>query len=213
MVLAGAQIESNVRYVPHCMVEDRHRQSVYHFQQLFYDQREWDLNSWAWTTLPPQREAIGPLSPPISLSSLSWWVWLNGLLARLLPKRTGAREMLSVKRLVNDRRFRRVLYWIQGLVPRAPIEASDATKARIYSAVARLHAEVDCRSVYAAACDTCAARPICTGIYREYDELFGSGEAASIRALQPIADPLHYIRHQSKLVEKEDETWALGESS
>ena len=208
-ILDAAGIESNVRYVPHCMVEERHRKSVYHFQQLFYDHREWDWSSWSWTTLPPQRTATGETSDPVTLSSLWWWLKLNGSI-RWVARIPRAADILSIKRLVNSASIRPVLYAIQRMLPRAPISATPESKAVVYGEVARLHARVDCSSVHTSHCRHCAARRICSGLYRDYVHLFGSDEPRPIAGTDAIADPLHYIRRQQKLVEKEDETWALG---
>jgi uncharacterized Fe-S cluster-containing radical SAM superfamily protein len=207
-ILDAAGIESNVRYVPHCMVEERHRKSVYHFQQLFYDHREWDWSSWSWTTLPPQRTAAGDTSDPIKLSSLWWWLKLNGSL-RWMTRIPRAAEVLSIKRLVNHPSIRPVLYAIQRVLPRAPVSQTPASKAAVYGDVARLHARVDCASVHTTQCRHCAARAICSGLYRDYVDQFGAAEASPIAAAAAITDPLHYIRRQPKLVEVEDEAWAL----
>ncbi|HOC73914.1 MAG TPA: radical SAM protein, partial [Candidatus Hydrogenedentes bacterium] len=48
-LLDAAGIETNVRYLPLCMAEERHRKNFYNFQQLTYDTHEWDFQSWAWT--------------------------------------------------------------------------------------------------------------------------------------------------------------------
>ena len=58
-VLADADVEANVRYFPACMVEERHRKSMYNFQQLSYDPHEWDYDSWSWTGQQPQRMKWG----------------------------------------------------------------------------------------------------------------------------------------------------------
>lgn len=207
-ILDAAGIESNVRYVPHCMVEERHRKSVYHFQQLFYDHREWDWSSWSWTTLPPQRTAAGDTSDPVTLSSLWWWLKLNGSF-RWIARIPGAAGVLSIKRLVNNPSIRPVLYAIQRVLPRAPVSLTPASKAAVYGDVARLHARVDCSSVHTTQCRHCAARLICSGLYRDYVDQFGAGESRPIAGAVAIADPLHYIRRQRKLVEVEDEAWAL----
>lgn len=205
-ILEEAGIETNVRYVAHCAVEERHRKNVYHFQQLFYDHREWDWASWAWTTLPPQRRAEGPLSEPIRLSSLRHWLHWVGPLVRFASVPVIGR-LLSAKRVVNADASRRVLYRIQRLLPGSPIE-DDADRAALYEGIARVHARADCNSVRAPGCRRCAARDICSGIYRDYAELYGLGEATAIPGPEPITDALHYIRLQEKLVERNDEAWA-----
>jgi sulfatase maturation enzyme AslB (radical SAM superfamily) len=205
-LLEAAGLETNVRYVPHCMVEARHRKNVYHFQQLFYDHREWDWASWAWTTLPPQRETNGSPSEPIALSSLGLWFRIVSPLSRL-SKLPLLGRMLSSKRLVNDPSTRRLLYRIQRLLP-ARRALDDRRKAALYQGVARVHARVNCATVRTPACRRCAASPICSGIYRDYAELFGVEEPQPIQNTELLTDPLHYIRNQSKLVEKHDEHWA-----
>ncbi len=62
-ILDAANIEANVRYFPICMVEPRHRKSIYNFQQLPYDSHEWDYDSWTWTGDQPQRMKWGDPSP------------------------------------------------------------------------------------------------------------------------------------------------------
>ena len=58
-------VEANVRYFPLCMAPERHRKSLYNFQQLPYDSHEWDYASWSWTGLQPQRMRGGaPSRPP-----------------------------------------------------------------------------------------------------------------------------------------------------
>ena len=205
-ILEEAGIETNVRYVPHCMVSPRHRKNVYHFQQLFYDHREWDWASWAWTTLPPQREAEGATSEPIALSSLRLWFRLIGPLAGAADVPL-LRRLVSSKWLVNHPRSRRFLYGLQRLLPRGRIGA-DEEKAALYEGVARVHARVNCASVRAPGCRTCPANGICSGIYRDYATLFGLEEVRPVDGSAPITDPLHYIRRQRKLVEKHDEAWA-----
>lgn len=64
-ILEAAHVEANVRYFPLCLVPERHRKSMYNFQQLPYDLHEWDYASWSWTGQQPQRMAGGePTAPP-----------------------------------------------------------------------------------------------------------------------------------------------------
>jgi hypothetical protein len=97
-------------------------------------------------------------------------------------------------------------------MPVAPVARDEQSRARVYDDVARLHARVNCASVYASACQRCDAKSICSGIYQDYGQLYGFAEATPIEHSTPISDPLHFIRQQQKLVEREDETWALPAS-
>lgn len=206
-ILYEASIETNVRYVPVCMLEPRHRECAYDYQQLFYDHREWDLASWGWTTLPPQRDARGPVSDPISVGSLAWWVRLHQPLhwAAQIP-RLGAQ--LSIKRMVNHPVSRKLLFRLQRVLVKKEKQPDRAAHSALYNQVARLHAKLDCRTKFENACSTCAAQPICSGVLIDYHETFGQGEIRPIAGPR-IHDPLHYIGSQKKLVEIEDESWAL----
>ena len=66
-ILEAAGIEANVRYLPLCMAEKRHRKDFYNFQQLPYDHHEWDYQSWLWTGMQPQRVKDGGFSPTYRL--------------------------------------------------------------------------------------------------------------------------------------------------
>ncbi|WP_243311425.1 radical SAM protein [Fundidesulfovibrio agrisoli] len=60
-------LEANVRYLPLCVAQPRHRKNFYNFQQLPYDLHEWDYASWSWSGRNPQRRRDGELEPPITL--------------------------------------------------------------------------------------------------------------------------------------------------
>ncbi|MBF0246252.1 MAG: radical SAM protein [Planctomycetes bacterium] len=62
-----AGLEANVRYLPFCVAPEQYREHFYNFQQLPYDQHEWDYASWSWTAQNPQRRRDGDLIPFTSL--------------------------------------------------------------------------------------------------------------------------------------------------
>jgi pyruvate-formate lyase-activating enzyme len=70
--LDATGIEVNVRYLPFCVFEARHRKLCQNFQQIVYDLHEWDAASEAWTSLPGLRQAELPLQPPIPLQETVW---------------------------------------------------------------------------------------------------------------------------------------------
>jgi len=70
--LDAAGLEVNVRYLPFCMFEERHRKFSQNFQQIVYDLHEWDAASEAWTALPNLRQAALPLVQPMSLNDTVW---------------------------------------------------------------------------------------------------------------------------------------------
>lgn len=78
-----------------------------------------------------------------------------------------------------------------------------------YRHSAFIRAREHCGYKYDAACQNCDAKGICDGFHGDYAAMFGAGEATAIQAGGPIADPRHYIARQVKIVEPDDESWAL----
>jgi sulfatase maturation enzyme AslB (radical SAM superfamily) len=193
-ILDNAGIEANVRYFPLCMVEERHRKSVYDFQQLSYDHHEWDYASWAWTGLQPQRMKEGDPTDPVKLSSSRWLIYVKKPF-KLLAK-------ISI--------FKSILYKAHQLL--AGTFSRLKTEDTLYRDVAKLHSEVHCNYIYADACNQCSAQKICDGFHGDYATMFGTDEAVSIHAEQSIEDPLYYIRNQFKVVEQSDEEMAPKQS-
>jgi len=179
-VLENAGIEANVRYFPFCMVEERHRKNIYNFQQLSYDPHEWDLASWSWTGLQPQREKNGGLTPPTGLA---------------VPQ-SFAQLRAPMKRLATNRLLRPVLYGIHALLTRIGERGVDRDE--LYRRVARLHAEKYCGYVYGPACTDCSLRAICDGFHADYAKIFGTLEINPLIDGMPVHDPCHFISHQHK---------------
>jgi pyruvate-formate lyase-activating enzyme len=191
-LLAAAGIEANVRYYPLCVLPERHRHSVYDFQQLPYDHHEWDYGSWSWTGLQPQRMRDGDLSPVASLSNQRLQ-WLLRAPVRRLAGLPGIGPFVQAAHGVFGR-----------LLDRA------RNRERLYRENARVRAELHCRYVYAPACGRCSLRRICDGFHGDYAGFFGVSEAAPVALGRFIDDPTHYIRRQSKIVEPEDRERALA---
>lgn len=190
-ILENAGIEANVRYFPLCMVEERHRKSVYDFQQLSYDHHEWDYASWAWTGLQPQRMKEGDPTDPVKLSSSRWLIYVKK----------------PFKRLAKISILKSVLYKAHQLL--AGTFSRLKHEDTLYRDVAKLHSEVHCNYIYADACSECSARKICDGFHGDYAHMFGTDEAVAIKAGRPIQDPLYYIRNQFKIIDQSEAQAAL----
>jgi uncharacterized Fe-S cluster-containing radical SAM superfamily protein len=206
-LLAEAGIECNVRYFPICMVAERHRKSMFNFQQLPYDPHEWDYASWSWTGKQPQRMKWGDCSPVVDLETetyaeaeyagvLKTAAGIGKRLVRQFPAlRAPARGVHQAVRRLASRRF----------------EHSAALSARenLYRDNARLRSTVHCKYQYGKACNECDIRSICDGFHGDYAEFFGTDEARPVKLGRKIDDPKHFIAEQDKVVEKEDFEWAL----
>lgn len=59
-------IEVNLRYLPFCIYEDRHKKNIQDFQQRIWDLHEWEPAGEAWTRRAEQRSADGDLSEPLN---------------------------------------------------------------------------------------------------------------------------------------------------
>ncbi|HYU26588.1 MAG TPA: radical SAM protein [Thermoanaerobaculia bacterium] len=182
-VLDAAGVEANVRYYPLCMVEERHRKSMYNFQQLSYDHHEWDYASWSWTGQQPQRMKQGPVSPTLPLTG-----------QRLAWKTRRMREGIARLRVVGPA-FLRAEKTIGRLGDR--MRGRDA----LYRENARVRSELHCGYVYSSECQRCDLKAICDGFHGDYAAMFGTGEAVAVHCGGKVADPLHFIAAQDKIVE------------
>lgn len=193
-VLDAAGIEANVRYLPFCMAEERHRKSWYNFQQLPYDLHEWDFASWQWTMLQPQMMQQGGLVPAFHIACGGRVIYRRrwGQLMKLFEKQPKA----GVALMVGQHVLGKAAQALQG-------------KERLYRNEAKRRAEEDCHYRYHGACEQCALRPICDGFHGDYADMFGTVEAQPVTDLPRINDSLHFISQQQKVVLDEDQDWAL----
>lgn len=193
--LDAAGVEANVRYFPLCLVEERHRKSMYNFKQLPYDHHEWDYASWNWTGMQTQRSRPGPPSPPVALEyriTTGRWRFVTGPVKRVLES--------------NDR-VAALAKRAYGMVSRAT--AGEPSAEELYWNNGELRAVEHCHYQYPSACTSCDLRSICDGFHGDYAEMFGTDEARAVRDAGKVEHPTHYIRHQQKLVEDEDADWSL----
>jgi hypothetical protein len=206
-ILAAAGIEANVRYFPICMVEPRHRKSIYDFQQLPYDVHEWDYASWSWTGQQPQRMKRGPVSALVDLKEQTYdQATYPGPLKNVAD---GVRHLVHIypKMRAPAAKVHKTITKLVHLRRSAPFAGPNG-KEELYRANGKMRATSHCRYVYAEACNECAAKDICDGFHGDYAELFGADEARPIRDLPKITDPKFFIREQEKVVEPEDYGWA-----
>lgn len=193
-ILEEAGIECNVRYLPLCMAEERHRKNFYNLQQLSYDHHEWDYASWMWTGAQPQRMKGGKLNKPYKL----------GRLARRLHRSDPHVLIENVEqRPVRSKLF----YAMQGII--ADIGDMLLGKPYWYHREGRLRASMDLLYDHNEKCQTCSLRNICDGFHGDYAEFYGSEEAEPITNIPRVDDPLYYIKDQEKIAEEEDKAWAL----
>lgn len=194
-LLEEADIECNVRYVPLCISEERHRKNFYNFQQLSYDHHEWDYQSWMWTGLKPQRMKEGGLIPPFRIGPLA------------------NRIVRADSEMIRDNCEKRPLRaWVRfnGQRTLARIAQLLSSKEKFYREEGKARADTDLMYQYHDECQQCAMKDICDGFHGDYADLFGTGEAVSIDEGQiTVQDPCYYISRQDKIVEPEDASWAL----
>jgi MoaA/NifB/PqqE/SkfB family radical SAM enzyme len=206
-ILAKAHIECNVRYFPICMVEERHRKSIFNFQQLPYDLHEWDYASWSWTGQQPQRMKWGDCSPVTDLAKETYApIQYKGaakpiadVARKLVTKYPGLRA--------PARKIHRSVSKL--LQTKADHSAELSPRENLYRDNARLRSSQHCRYQYDQACNTCDLRRICDGFHGDYAALFGTGEAQGVALGKPVDNPKCFINQQEKVVEKEDFEWAL----
>ncbi len=183
-LLEASGIEVNVRYLPLCLAEKRHRKNFYNYQQLSYDHHEWDYQSWLWSMMPTQTMREGDMAPPFKL----------GVGARRLYKANAEYLRDNYKRhswrtgaKYKAQHFLATMQqWAQG-------------KEALYRKEAIERAAGDCGYQYGAPCDHCHARAICDGFHGDYVEFFGLEEACPITDISITHDPCRFIREQEKV--------------
>jgi hypothetical protein len=193
-ILDEAGIEVNVRYLPLCMAEERHRRNYYNLQQLSYDHHEWDYQSWMWTGMQPQRMKEAGLMPTYLLGPYARRLYCSDphdLCARYARHPVAGRILFGVQRTL------------------ARMEQCVCGKDAVFRTEAKARAAQDLHYRYHEACGQCAARGICDGFHGDYADLFGTEEAQPITDVALTEDPNFFTRHQEKIVEEEDKAWAL----
>lgn len=191
-ILEEAGIECNVRYFPLCAVDEKYRKNFYNFQQLPYDHHEWDYNSWNWTGLQPQRMKPERLVPAFFIGPFARYIQYRypGITWRFYEHPMLGKIGLTIQRMIA-----KTAHLLLG-------------KERFYRKEGIIRADHDAEYRHVSACEKCSMNSICDGFHRDYTELFGGEEAEAIGGQKP-ANGLHYIREQEKIVEPEDEGWAL----
>ena len=191
-LLENAEIECNVRYLPLCVVDEKYRKNFYNFQQLPYDHHEWDYNSWNWTGLQPQRMNPEKLVP----------AFLIGPFARYIQYRYP-----GVTRRYHEQPIRGTIgLTVQHIIAKAAHLLLGKT--RFYREEGIIRANHDAGYEHVGPCAECSMKSICDGFHCDYTDLFGEDEATPITGAVP-KNALHYISDQEKIVEPEDESWAL----
>ncbi len=193
-MLEEAGIEVNIRYLPLCLAEKRHRKNFYNYQQLSYDLHEWDYQSWLWTMMSTQMMREGNPAPPFKL----------GVGAR----RIYYAEPEALRNHYERRPIRQGLkYKIQHLL--ATGQQTLLGRERVYRNEAKRRATQDCGYRHGEPCLQCDARDICDGLHGDYADFFGVEELRPIKEGGLIDDPCLFIRDQEKVVCAEDREWAL----
>jgi MoaA/NifB/PqqE/SkfB family radical SAM enzyme len=207
-VLEDGDIECNVRYYPICLFADRHRKSIYSFQQLPYDLHEWDYASWSWTGMQPQKMKKGGLSPAFSLEYATYGRYQLDDKLKFLKnpvEKYLARFPVVIPKFAGIyRAFSRAIIGISKLNDGAGKEVEN-----VYQDNGRLRAQKQSYFSFGEKCRACSLIDICGGFHSDYAKIFGTDEAEPITHLPRVTDPKYFIQHQDKVVEREDYAWAL----
>jgi MoaA/NifB/PqqE/SkfB family radical SAM enzyme len=206
-ILANGNVECNVRYFPICMVAERHRKSMFNFQQLPYDVHEWDYASWSWTGQQPQRMKWGDCSPVSDLAKETYAPIQYKGAAK--PIADAARKLVTKYPGLRGPARKVHMSVSKLLQAKSDHSAELSPKENLYRDNARLRSTQHCRYQYDRACNTCDLRRICDGFHGDYAALFGTDEAKGVQLGKQVDNPKYFIGEQEKVVEKEDFEWAL----
>jgi pyruvate-formate lyase-activating enzyme len=195
-LLDAEGVEANVRYVPLCILPERHLKSMYNFQQLSYDLHENEFGGWTWTGEPPQRMAGGELTPPIELGARPPLGPFRKPLRRLISL-PGIGPWLEKNRELTLRLWSRAANRIE---PPKPVE-------EVYRTEARTRARDNLGYRFGPACANCDLRLICDGFHGDYAEFHGTDEARPIKLGRVVDDPTQFIKAQRKVLFPSDAEW------
>ncbi len=193
-ILEEAKIECNVRYLPMCMAEEKHRKNFYNFQQLSYDNHEWDYASWMWPGMQPQRMKDSELNKPFKIGRLARRIYISE------PHERMKRESQSPFKT-------NAFYTAQHAI--ANLGVAVFGKDYWYRREGRVRPAMDLHYQHHDKCEQCSLRNICDGFHGDYANFYGTDEAVPVTNIPVVDDPLYYIRQQDKVVEEEDKAWAL----
>jgi len=188
--LEEAGIEVNVRYFPLCMVDEKYRKNLYNFQQLPYDQHEWDYNSWTWSIRFNQKTNSPHLDQPIPL--LMYNIQECNYIDFSDVSKHGTLE--------HD--YKNIDLSIQLL----KMFSADIPKDILYKQNGKLRAEKHTGYKKGDVCKECSIRDICDGFHGDYVEVFGMDEAKAVKLSEDITDPKYYIQNQEKVVDYDYES-------
>lgn len=209
-ILDEHDIECNVRYLPICIAEPRHRKNFFNSQQLTYDHHEWNYESWLWTMMQPQMMKEGA-TVPAALIGLGAGRMNRGPLKVPGDERTyyGCTDVPTKVRDIYEKHP--ILGPVAMKAQHAGARVMQAIKGKenLLRIEAKVRASNDYQYTYAPACAQCACRTICDGFHGDYAEFFGTDEATAVTDVPETDDPCFFIRDQRKVVEEEDKHWAL----
>lgn len=197
-LLGDAGIEANVRYLPMCMVAERHRKSVHDFSQIPYDAHENDFASWSWTDLPAQRATHAALTPPVDLGPRLRLGALRGPLRRLSSRMPAVGGGLHQIKQHFERQW--------------AAQPAAESREELYQRDAKMRAHEYTGYRHVSACSQCDVRSICDGFYGDYVDLFGEDEAHPIRLGGAVSDPQYFSKQQKKRIHPDDWTWLTDEN-
>jgi MoaA/NifB/PqqE/SkfB family radical SAM enzyme len=182
-MLENADIETNIRYFPLCMVNEKHLKNSYNFQQLSYDPHEWDYNSWTWTTRFNQRSNSDTLDETIP-------ILMYGI------KKFNGIDFSNMSEHGTKQHYMKEVDIKEHLIK---LLSANIPKEFLYKQNAKLRAQKHLEYKKLKACENCSLQDICDGFHSDYISVFGEEEANSIKLDFSVLDPKYFINKQWKV--------------
>lgn len=183
-LLEKNNIECNIRYFPFCMLDEKYFKNCYNFQQLPYDHREWDFNSWTWTTRFNQKSNSDKIDEtiPILMYKINKF---NGIDFTKMSKH-GTKEHYMLDINLKEHLLQ--------------LQSANIPKEFLYKQNGKLRAEKHLEYRKLDKCKKCSLQDICDGIHNDYVEVFGENEVNPIEMNHSIVDPKYFIENQKKII-------------
>ena len=207
-------IEVNLRFLPFCVVEERHRKNIANSLQMIYDLHEWERSSRLWIERQPQRAAKLTTEKPDVIRFFTQH-------KRRMAKRH--KSFTWLKRTILpyirfDDKYAPIQPYEKPILDKIKFYTPNVKNIESFSKLEHFYLEQDLvfddilkEKIKPKRCEECSIKFICDGFHCDFIEEFGQGAIKPIRLDKEILDPKHYSNLQYKVIEKQEWDWFFND--
>lgn len=208
-------IEVNLRFLPFCVVEERHRKNIANSLQMIYDLHEWERSSRIWIERPAQRVAKMTTEQPLVQRFFTRYKWRIARKQKSLDflYRTIAPYIHFDAKYAQIQPYQqKILDKFRFYTPNTENIESLSKLEHFYLEQHQLAHDHSKEKVKPKRCQSCQIKFICDGFHCDFIEEFGQSAIKPIRLNEEVKDPKYYSKLQYKIVEKQEWDWFFNDS-